>query len=304
LNRATRVAVATLCVFCAGLPSLGGAASPADTSAKSTKAEHGAVDAAVAQAVNGFILGALICEAGNRCRDEETFVSMNAGAVAGAALGYVVGRQFPRGAVITTDTGMLVGALGGVLLGERSIKERRDNNDWGFDDDVVRARYVLTGELIGGLTFAALAYWQEPTAAQASLANTVGFWTTFSLLQFASLRPSAPSNLGLGATFAISYAAGWVLWDDLRPSRLSVWKIDLGAMLGTFVGAVYFGVSDGGSQRSLRPVLVGTLVGAAAGAWFAFDSPQTDTADNDVPPISLAVVPREGGGIIGVRGSF
>jgi len=275
---------------------------------------HGGFDGAAVHLVNGAFLGIAICEAGDNCWGDAETSSVAGGAALGGLAGYFVGSMLPRGQMMTINTGMVAGLLVGGVIGDAAYEEFRESTDDWVDRDRFVLNYFIGGELVGGALGAALGWWQDPDPARVSLANSAGMWGLALASMAESLRDRAAiegSRLGgwsMAALFSLAFTGGWLAWDDLPLQRWSVWKIDLGGVLGFVGGMVYAGRamdnnngSDGSSQAT-RALLTGTAIGLGVGTWLAL---RDDSASGVPVTASAGIAPLPGGGgMLTLRGAF
>ncbi len=280
-------------------------AQPSATPAATTPSSlltSGAIDGALVQVFNGMFLGIVICEADFGCFGDVETTAVAAGAAAGAITGFVAGSYFEPGDVMMVNSGMITGLAAGLITAQARIDDMQANNEEGDDKQLVFIRHIVIGELLGGAAFGALAAWRRPSAAQVSLANSGALWTSFLLSMREQTRGRTVSRTGMMATITAGFAGGWLLWDELHLSRLSVWKLDVGAILGALGGALWAAQTKTNNDAEIADnVMVGTLIGLAGAAWVVAD----DTRDGSAgPAVSLGIAPRRDGGLLTLRGAF
>ena len=261
----------------------------------------GAWDAAAVQALNGAVLGLYICEAGPECWGDAEEMSMLVGALSGGVLGYVIGSQFPRQHVMMVNTGMIAGHFVGIATADLAIQARRDSDDWDYDRDAIELQHRVIGELLGGAAMGGLSVWLNPRPAQVSMANSGGMWALWLAGTAQVARDRTPGLYGSMATFGFGFAGGWLLWEELGLTRLSMWKIDLGGVVGAVAAGIYDDAQRRSQRNTPRTLMIGTVLGLAAGTWLAWG----DKPDPQAPgQVAMSVAPQPGGGLLTIAGTF
>lgn len=294
--RSSRALVAALVAFVM----LGGIGSEAQADSPD-EAPDGAWDAAAVHTFNGAILGLYVCEAQGYCGNDEETASVILGGAIGGIGGYVIGGLFPRQHVMMTNTGMIFGHFAGIATAELAIEAQRDADNWDYDSDSVHLQHRLVGELIGGLAFGGFSVWFDPAPSQVAMANSVGMWSLWLAGLGQLSRDRSPGLYGAGATFLVGFAGGMMLWEELGFSRLSLWMVDVGGILGAIGGGIYASADQNGHQVVQTSLFVGTALGLAAGTWLAWDEPREGPA---MRTVSMFATPRRGGGVVGLQGAF
>lgn len=287
---------------------------------KAPERTDGAIDTAIVQAINGAAIGAMICEAGPQCwQDEVQAAHMLGGAAVGGLTGYLVGGMMPRGQAMTLNTGTLFGGFVGAQQGNRQWRlddkaHNFDSNDPFPDQDEYMLGYTIGGELIGGAIGGAIGIWLDPEPARVSLANSAGGWALLlaaladSLRTRSSIEGATVPPLAMATVFSLGFAGGWALWSDIQLPRGAVWKIDLGGLLGLTAGIIYASNSNSRNNGDTKAVLTGTALGLGVGTWLALRGGRgagtTAAQDDGETTVATVISPLPGGGMLSLRGSF
>lgn len=180
---------------------------------------RGYVDLVVGQGLHGALIGAEIVEAANIYGSDAEETGPLVGAVVGVAAGVFFG-DMDMGHAMAVNHGSVLGFLHSAVL-----------MDWGRDPDEYMTNEeevtrLLVGQFIGTAGGAIAGAYLPHESGRIALAGSVAMWTGILGSLARDIDGDPIVHPGFLAAVDLGYLAGYVVWDELRWSRLSVTVID------------------------------------------------------------------------------
>jgi len=247
----------------------------------------------IGQAIHGTIAGIAVCRMLTCENGAVDILAANIGAGLAVGTSVLLTRSgVTPGHATMLNSGTMWGAWQGfALLGAVSPTEFAAGA-WG----------ILIASQLGGTGLGEILYRTlEPTAAQVSLANSTGIWAGLVTgMMFGATGTRFDSSDGWGTVLAMSdlgLIGGAVLGAYMPVSRSRMLLIDVSGLSGVLLG---MGVALAADGLRPEPDLFWGMSIAGAVTGLALSTVLTrnwDLAD-DTPPVSLGVMPTEGGAMV------
>lgn len=258
------------------------------------------------QTVHGLALGAELCTV-LECNDIRAWalsIMLGAGSGLGVSL-YATRDGVTPGLARALTSGVEWGVWHALMLGFAT-----DAFEGGVDEDRRIAGGLMLGQL-AGLGAGALGYHLlRPTAGQVSLTSSGGIWTTVAAGLSVAISGTEPDeNVLLGVLLAasdIGLLAGGYFASRQPMSAGRVLVLDAGGLLGTLTGGGLAALAMGEGAEP-EPVAALALLGMLSGLSVSYVLTRdwdADEGEHAAAPVSLAVLPTQGGALAQARVEF